>query len=251
MAKNKKIDPAAKEAEAFMQNMEKFGKFLESKGSMFFKLFVAFVVLGLVWVGFSSMNDKKLDKAAASLFPVTKAHQKIIDAERQTNYFQQLTEPKKEVDAAEWETKYKDIIAGYNKVASTSKGMPAAYASLNLASIYSQGGKIAEAKKSLEDTLKANSKSQLLKGLAQYQLAVTEMDAGNYDTAISSFDKVLSSKKLSYLFPQALENKGLALVKLDKKEDAKKVFDKLLKDHPKTASADTANSFTNWYEFSQ
>lgn len=251
MAKKKKIDPTAQEAEAFMQNMEKFGKYLEAKGSLLFKLFIAFVVAGLAWVGFSTMNDKKLDQAAASLFPVTKAHQKIIDEDRQVNYFQQLTNPEKEVDTAEWESKYKDIIAGYNNIATTSKGMPAAYANLNLAAIYSKGGKTDEAKKSLEATLKTNANSQLLKGLAQYQMAVTEMDSGNFDKAITSFDKVLGSKKLNYLHPQALENKGLALVKLEKKDEAKKVFDRLLKDHPKTASADTASSFSNWYEFSQ
>ena len=136
---------------------------------------------------------------------------------------------------------YKEFIQNHGRKKGAS-----VLAALELGSLFIDAKDFKSAKELLFPFLDKVSSKNTMESLLLMQLGNSLMELKEWESAIKAFSKIFKNKVNAYLHPIVMTKMGLCYEKMNKFDEAKKIYNDVLKKFPKSFSASHAQSYLNF-----
>ncbi len=151
-----------------------------------------------------------------------------------------------------FEAHFASVTQEYISVISSHLSTSTAFqGALFLASLYGEYNKWEKAQSVLSMMTPNLSKNNLFYGLIHTGLGRAWLEMSEYEKAIVSYGKVLSSKQHSYLHGDVWVKKGLSHEKLGQMEQAKAAYEQAVQDYKDTEAGKQAKVYLRYMKFKQ
>ncbi len=146
--------------------------------------------------------------------------------------------------SGDFEKDYGTLISGFKKVVDTTPGTQAAImASLYLAQIYAENKKFNEGISALTNSQLKYHEGKLLFGLAQMKLGQLLEQTGKCEDSISTWQRVLAYKELSYFHPEATLATAVCYETLKNVDKAQELYKKTHADFKNSPAGANAQKY--------
>ena len=216
---------------------------------------ICLVVLGVVlFVGVSLfavdfIKKKREQKASSAFFPIHKEIEKLQKKENDKSQ----GEESKIVDTKDSQVEFDKLaplIQQYEASISSHIGTSTAiYGALFLSELYGKYKMWKKANGILSTVSAYIKEGDLFYGLVHTSMGNNSMEIGLFQEAISSYQKVLSSKTHRHLHGHVLIKKGLSHEKLEQLSEAQSIYQQVVKEHPDSPVSQTAKSYLRYLKF--
>lgn len=146
--------------------------------------------------------------------------------------------------SGDFEKDYGTLISGFKKVITDSPGTQAAImSSLYLAQIYAENKKFGEGIAALTNSQLKYHEGKLLYGLAQMKLGQLFEQSGKCEDSISTWQRVLAYKELSYFHPEATLATAVCYETLKNVDKAQELYKKTHADFKNSPAGANAQKY--------
>lgn len=182
----------------------------------------------------TQIDNIKKDKKAKK----EDSEKKISDLEKQ------ITTLKSKLGTGDFTKDYGKVVSDFNKIISEyPKTQAAILASIYLSHIYAENNKTTDAINTLSNPNLNYREGQLLYGLAQMKLGQLYESNGDCTKSISTWEKVLSYKQLSYFHPEASLATAVCYETLKKFDKAQEFYKKTHADFKNSSAGASAQKY--------
>jgi tetratricopeptide (TPR) repeat protein len=257
--KNKAKDPL-KQPDMFVSTVGRGWNTVE-KNSKVVTTIVALLFLGaIVYVTMDFVNRRADRKASEELYKVEAQYLKIKDTfeKAKADAEKPPEKPKDKADAKETakvetpaqpasgdlQKDYGTVLPGLEQVADKHANQSAgAQAAVMAADLYLEYKQPEKAVAVLDKVVTKQSSGDLMYGVAHLLRGSALAAKGDCNQAVSDWQKVVDSKKNSFLHPDALLKSGVCYETLKQNDKAMEMYKKVTQDHADSQAAQTAKTY--------
>lgn len=253
--REKEIEKEAKTPDAFLTTSDHLLKWAEKHGRLIGSLAALLFFGGLIWTGVGQVRNYKEKTATREIYIaeqlLIKKQEEVAKKEAKVREdFAKAQEGKKQKDKAalpaippvDFSANYEAAARAIELAVDAHRDTEAAAAAaLRLSSLYRDFKKVQEAEGILA-RIKL-SESNFLYPLIEMQKATLAMEAGDYNRAQTGFEQLSRNKAAEFLQAEALLKQGLCLEKLEQKDRAKEIYNRLSTEFPESQASRTAKGY--------
>lgn len=192
----------------------------------------------------SQIKIKNLESELANLTKKPAKKDKVEKVRTKAEIEKDIADAKSKQLSGDFEKDYGTLVSGFKKVIDTDPGTQAAImASLYLAQIYAENKKFNEGISALTNSQLKYHEGKLLFGLAQMKLGQLLEQTGKCEDSISTWQRVLAYKELSYFHPEATLATAVCYETLKNVDKAQELYKKTHADFKNSPAGANAQKY--------